>query len=242
MINFDAYSRHAHLKTGLIAVLPITMTLLAWMGTGSAVEKSFAALIATSGGTYALAMLARNKGQALQDKLWKKWGGSPTVQLLRHCGPANPHVRKRWHKSIEKLTGQKLPTAVQEAEDPMAADITYEAAIRSLIVQRRDKKKFPLIFQENLHYGFCRNLLGLRPIGITCSIFGIVASGFAIFYTDPKMHLLAAACCFVTVAILLMWICVINSNWVKPPAFAYAERLLESTELLTSRKGRAADV
>jgi hypothetical protein len=230
MISFDLYSRHAHLKPGLIAVLPITIALLAWMGTGSPVEKAFAALIATSGGTYALAMLARNKGRAIQEKLWKTWGGAPTIQLLRHFGPSNPVVRKRWHQSMEKLTGQKLPTAAQEAEDPMAEDIRYEAAIRALIVQRRDKKKFPLIFQENIHYGFCRNLLGLRPIGITCSFLGAVASGIAIIYAEPKLHVFAAICCCVNAIILLLWFFLINPDWVKEPAFAYAERLLESSE------------
>lgn len=238
MISIDLYSRHAHLKPGLIAVLPITIALLAWIGTGSPVEKAFAALIATSGGTYALVMLARNKGRAIQDKLWKTWGGAPTIQLLRHFGPSNPIVRNRWHHSIEKLTGQKLPTAAQEAEDPMAVDIKYEAAVRALIVQRRDKKKFPLIFQENMHYGFCRNLLGLRPIGITCSIFGVVTSGIAIIYAEPKLHIFAAICCFVNGLILLLWVFLINPDWVKEPAFAYAERLLESSQEINTSKIR----
>ncbi len=71
---------------------------------------------------------------------------------------------------------------------------------------------------ENIHYGFCRNLLGLRTIGIISSLFGIVASGFATIYADPKLHVLAAVYTCVNIGLLLLSFFLINSELVKQPA------------------------
>jgi len=228
--TFDEYGRNAQLKPALIAFLPLTISLLAWTGTGSAIAKTIGAILTTSGATYALAMIARNRGRELQKRLWEEWGGSPTLQLLRHRGTGNPVLRERWHRCLEKLVERKFPTSEEEAARPAEADLVYDAAINLLINQRRDKTKYPLIFRENVNYGFCRNLFGLRGIGITTAIIGTTASAACGFYTNSNVQALPWGCCLINLIILSTWVAIVTQAWVKPPALAYAERLLESCD------------
>jgi hypothetical protein len=247
--TFDEYGRNAQLKPALVAFLPLTMSLLAWTGTGSAVAKTIGGILATSGATYALAMIARNRGREIQRRLWDEWGGSPTIQLVRHRGTGNPVLRERWHRDLEKKLGQKFPTAEEEAADPDAADSVYDAATRLLINERRDKTKYPLIFRENVNYGFCRNLFALRGIGIVTAIIGIVASAACGLYTSSKVQALPWGCCMINFLILIAWVFIVTRSWVKPPALAYAERLLESCDpagaprktIATNRKSNAIE-
>jgi len=234
--TFDEYGRNAQLKPALVAFLPLTMSLLAWTGTGSAITKTIGTILVTSGATYALAMIARNKGRDLQKRLWEEWGGSPTLQLLRHRGVGNPVLRGRWHLCLEKLLGQKFPTIEEEATDPGAADSVYDAATRLLINKRREKMKHPLVFRENVNYGFCRNLFALRGIGIVAAIIGIAASAACGFYTIAKVQALPWGCCIINILILFAWVFIVTKTWVKPPALAYAERLLESCDADTPKK------
>src|SRR5581483_8369165 len=116
------------------------------------------------------AVLARNLGKNLEPNLWASWGGSPTTQLLRYRGPANPLMRERWHAVFSKLLGRPLPTLQEEVENPSAADAIYEAAVKLQISKTRDSRKYSLLLKENTYYGFCRNLLGLRPTGILIAV------------------------------------------------------------------------
>lgn len=230
MNTFDEYGRNAQLKPGLVAFLPLTLSLVAWAGTGSPILKAIGTILATSGGTYALAMVARNKGRNLQKLLWDSWGGSPTTQLLRHNGTGNPVLREMRHRYLEKLLGRNFPTPEEESADPRNADAIYEAATRILINERRNKTKYPLIFRENVNYGFCRNLCALRGIGIATAIIGIGACIACGIDADAKGRALPWGCATISAIILLIWCFLIRHDWVKPPAQAYAERLLESCD------------
>ncbi len=68
------------------------------------------------------------------------------------------------------MPGVTLPSPEAEATDPEAADSLYDSAVQWLIPQTRSGGRFPLVFQENVNYGFRRNLWGLRPIGLAVAI------------------------------------------------------------------------
>lgn len=196
-------------------------------------------LFGTAGGTYFLAILARNQGKKLEPKLWKSWGGTPTTQLLRHSGPANPVMRERWHKYLSKLVARSFPTEDEEIGDPTNADHVYEAGVKLLINKTRDVKKFSLVYKENVLYGFCRNLYAMRIMGIFFSLVGMIASFGAGFYFlhESNPQIIPWVCGAASMLFLLWWLLMTTSDWVKVPAFAYAERLLESTENIShSRK------
>jgi hypothetical protein len=229
---FDHYSLRARLQPGLITLLPIALGVFAWSEPGARWMTALWTTLGTSGATYLLAIMARNRGKAIEPALWESWGGTPTTQLLRHSGPGNPVLRERWHESLAKLLKKPLPTASEEAADPAAADAVYVAVTRLLINERRDAKAFPLIYKENVNYGFCRNLHAQRAVGIGAAITGIAASVAAGIYfaAGGKVLILPWVCAAIGFLMLLSWIFVFTGLWVKVPAFAYSERLLESSD------------
>lgn len=229
---FDQYSFQARLLPALLVLLPAAFALFAWTGIEVKWESALWALFGAAGGTTFLTILARNFGKAIEPKLWKSWGGAPTTQLLRHSGSANSVMRERWHKSLSKLLGKPLPTADEEAANPTHADEIYEAATKLQISKTRDTKKYHLLFKENMQYGFCRNLYAMKATGTTITILGLAASILSglwfIHVGGPQIR--SWVCAAVCALFLLCWIFKIKSSWVKIPAFAYAERLFESTE------------
>ena len=241
MINanlFDYYSFRARLQPALLTLLPAAIGVFAWTGPGVNWQSALWTLFGTAGGTYFLAIFARNVGKRIEPVLWESWGGAPTTQLLRHSGSANPVMRERWHNNLSKLVGKPFPTAEQETVAPQSADDIYNAAVKLQIGKTRDTKTYSLLYKENVHYGFCRNLFAMRSMGIVVAALGLVASCAAgIWFLkagDPKIA--PWVCGAVCTLFLSWWIFTITSSWVKIPAFAYAERLFESTEKLTRIK------
>ena len=107
-------------------------------------------------------------GKRNEAKLWTSWGGAPTTQRLRFFTPdANAALVERRHRVLSELDPTlDLPTAQAEAADPEAADDAYEVATKWLIGRTRDSEEFPLLFKENVSYGFRRNLWGLKPLAL----------------------------------------------------------------------------
>lgn len=230
---FDHYSLRARLQPALVALLPTAIGVFAWTGPGVRWVSALWTLLGTAGVTYFLAILARNQGKQLEPELWSSWGGTPTTQLLRYSGPANPVMRERWHKALTKLLGKPFPTAEEEQANPSGSDQIYEAAIKLLILKNRESKT-TLIYKENVHYGFCRNLYAMRVLGIGASSLGVLAStGAGIwFLRNATLQPMPWVCAGICATFLFWWAFVVKSSWVKVPAFAYAERLLESVEKL----------
>jgi hypothetical protein len=128
-----------------------------------------------------------------------------------------------------------MPSKRQETRNPAKADEAYEVAVRYLISQTRDTSQFRLIFLENCHYGFRRNMLGMRTISLmvsiavfTASAGGVVASHYGLLVWRPGFAL--AAC--VSLGLAIFWWRVVNPDWVKSSAADYAERLLDALDVL----------
>jgi hypothetical protein len=232
---FDHYSFRARLQPALLTVLPAAIAVFAWTGPGDKMVSALWTLAGTAGVTYFLAMFTRNVGKRLEPKLWASWGGAPTTQLLRHSGPANPELRERWRKSVSKLLGKPFPTAEMEATNPLAADDLYSAGVRLVIDKTRDTKSYPLVYNELVYYGFCRNLYGLKGVAILVALLGLLtscASGWWLLQSG-KAELRPWFCAAICATFLIAWAAILNGDWVKVPAVAYAERLLESTERIS---------
>lgn len=70
---------------------------------------------------------------------------------------------KRRRVALEEISAVKLPGKVKERNNPEGADEEYISAIEKVIPKARDEKdKYPLVHQENISYGFRRNLLALK--------------------------------------------------------------------------------
>jgi hypothetical protein len=81
------------------------------------------------------------------------------------------------------LTGQKIPSVDEENATPDIVDQTYEVYAKSLIAKTRNRSEFSLIFEENCNYGFRRNLLGMKTVGIIISALSMISITIKFIYT-----------------------------------------------------------
>ena len=196
-----------------------------------------------------MAQLGRDRGRQKQPVLWSQWGGAPTTERLRFRGNANRELLLRRRSKLEQLLGHDLPTEREEVEDPSKADSQYESAVAYLLEATRDAQRFRLVLEENINYGFRRNLWGLKPYGLaiagvavggTWALLGLhLATGLAettiyqrLFVSPDAILALRVLGALVNTAILGLWLAVVNPGWVKTTAEAYAERLLGALDSL----------
>ncbi|MBI3983214.1 MAG: hypothetical protein HY337_09890 [Gemmatimonadetes bacterium] len=143
----------------------------------------------------------------------------------------------RWHRKLrELLPDVSVPSVEGELADPTQADDVYEAFGTLLKEKTRDRTKFSLVFEENCNYGFRRNLWGMKSLGITSAIIGVVGIVVVILLntqvrqaTTPPVAYVAGS---FNALLLIVWTAVVTPTWVKTAADAYAVRLLASSDHL----------
>lgn len=160
------------------------------------------------------------------------------------------HTKDRYHKVLAKGIGKSFPTQESETADPQAADDLYRAGTTWLLGQTRDTKSFPLVFKENIAFGFQRNAFGLRIVGILVSIFCflivlVIAAYGTNFIASPSFEVITKigasqlVALAVSLAFLGMWIFGHTEQALQRTAFAYALRLFESCDRLAQPKTSA---
>jgi hypothetical protein len=231
--GLDAYSFPARVVPVLVVVLPPLVLLGGAIvaGSGRAIGVS---VVLTTVLTAVAAQVGRS-GKRLEPGLWQEWGGSPTLRRLRYHGAADAGVIRRLHQRIEAVLGDPMPTAAEEQANPAAADARYEEATRRLIGLTRDRKQFRLLFAENVNYGMRRNLLGLRWTGMAVAAVTVIVAIVVMLAGSGKFaHRTAQYGPALGVAVieLLFWALIVSRNWVRVPAEAYGDRLIEAVDLL----------
>ena len=149
----------------------------------------------------------------------------------------DPMTTARYHSFLSKnVPGWRAPNAVEEHEDFEQVSSLYDSAVRWLRENTRDKRRFKLLFKENVSYGFRRNLYGLKKVGIFVSILCLLLNVVAIYSkftgdtTGPDV--MEWASLVVCVLVLLSWTWVIKKSWVRDAANGYARALLASCDQL----------
>jgi hypothetical protein len=203
----------------------------------------------TGGGTAVLGQIGRDRGRRKQGELFEEWGGPLTTQKLRFRDNTNRELLNRRRQKLESLMQQPFPSEEDEINNPSTADQHYESAVAYLLEATRDHKRFPLVLEENINYGFRRNLWGMKPYGMAVAtlaalaVWGLFLSDLFVggegmvwyerlFVTpepDLVIRLLGAV---INTSILASWIFVIKPQWVRTAADAYAQRLVGAIDIL----------
>lgn len=241
----DSYERKARLYPALLALFPLIAMLAILYSPAGSVLTNIVMLTASCGGLYLMTSICREMGKRLEPGLYKRWGGKPTTVLLRHRDSTIDGVTKhRYHNFLASKIGEPFPDQEQEANNPDGADDVYQSAVRWLLNQTRDTQKFALLFKENITYGFLRNALGVKPIGLVisfCSAVWILFSNGVVttpakFYLDINALVALPDTAIISLSasaiMLAVWLLFFTQASARRAAFTYAETLLRACDEL----------
>ncbi|UYO45730.1 hypothetical protein KQX63_06870 [Rhodopseudomonas palustris] len=89
------------------------------------------------------------------------------------------------HAFLAAKLGRAAPTREEEAADPAGADSYYARGATWLRENTRDAKKFDILLNENISYGFRRNLLGLKLPGFILNAVIVLTCVGLFWYRRP---------------------------------------------------------
>lgn len=235
----DRYNREARLAPALLIALPAALVLFAWFPGLRSVGPTLMALLGFCGGIVWLSHLARDRGKTLEPRLFAAWNGMPSTAMLRHRDASLPGpLKARYIANLQKhVPDLAFPSVEDEESEPGEADAIYASAGAWLLSQTRDRKRFGLLFEENVNYGFRRNFWALKPIALSVALTALLGSAGAIVFgllmavrTLPSIEV-AVATGLVAVYTVFVLACV-NRAWVRLAADAYGRQLLAACDML----------
>lgn len=237
MFHLDRYTLNARVLPMLVVAFPLVLAAYPWLPAEAFAKDDWVALalkaVSTGAGATVLATLlsfpARTFGTRLEERLWREWGGAPAAQYLRY---RHPEIDRRQtailHAKIARLDPSlHVPSAEEEERDPAGAEQCYESMVRVLRARTWGPKNFPLLFDENVSYGFRRNLLGMRPLCIASSLAGIVSGAAAIWLLGHPSWPIVALC-----AVTGLYVLANGPRELRKQAERYARRLFETVDRL----------
>ena len=187
------------------------------------------ALTAGCGLVFLTTTIVRTLGRRLEARLTVRWNGMPTTHRLRHCEVQDRPTFNRRRVTLEALIGRRLPSRRAELANPARADQEYIAATRQLIALVRQRaERFPRVQDENINYGFVRNMLALKAIAlISLTVSAVMCVGIRLLI-DSLAETLAIG---VTHLVLAgVWVFYATPERVWEAGSIYADRLLECLE------------
>lgn len=232
----DPYDRKARLYPALLVMLVPVVALTLVAPVFSSQLAGLASLAVALGGLMLLSSLGREWGKRKEPQLFQEWGGTPTTLMLLRASTNLDHVTlDRYKRILEvKIAGLTfLESTDEESQRPKAAAIC-ESAVKWLREATRDSKKFALIFAENTNYGFRRNLLGVRPLAIVLCLLTLLATALHAWMGGAANLSAISGQSWASAAVacvgIVVWGGVVNAEFVKTTAFAYATALLAACD------------
>lgn len=234
---FDDYERKARFIPSFITIFPIIIWIYCWFPMIQTVGWAIIVPILNLGIALPLTGVARDLGKKVEKRLIEKHGALPATLLLRHDNTfLNNYTKERYRKNLEKRNEVDLPTLEEEKENPKEANQKLSSCIDFLIKKFRDKEEYPLVFNENKHYGYVRNLLGLKPVGLPLCLVGLISHLLFFISVGPFIMNLSSNDPFklvsflITLILFLFWCFYVTSSSVYKAGENYGRALLENCE------------
>ena len=238
-LAMDEYDLKARFFPALILIAPVLCLVNSFLSIETSNIEAVGSSILILCGAYFLTQFMRDRGKEKEPELFKRWGGMPSVSIFRHVDNRLDRITKsKYHLQLsEMVKGTIAPTAEQEKSDPAFAHEVYTAWSSYLRTNTRGED-FPLVRKELINYGFRRNVYGMRTVGILVSLICLMISviWFCLVYNSTsRIDETSIIVGGVSSAFFALWIFQFTPDWVRVTANAYAERLVESVEILVTK-------
>lgn len=241
---FDHYVINARLKPAFFVVMPFAVTTIAWCPEAQQLGGIILAFLITFGVMAFLSNLVSNLGNQLQTRLFGLWGGAPTTIILRHSDNIlDTYTKQRYHRWLEsKVSGLVMPSSDAEIHAPDAANDLYASATNFLREYTRDKSKYPMVYSDNVAYGFARNLLVMRWMGIGVAFTSIMLNLIFLYSNyagqslleflngNTAMVLFGIGATGASIILMLVYAFFLNEGYVYGRAIRYSKSLLAVCE------------
>lgn len=236
MALLDSYTVRARLFPALLGVAP-AIALVAMTVTRQPLGLP-QVMVATVAGVLFIAFsdVARRFGRRAEQRLFKSTAGKPFPTVLRHRDPLlDPAPKRQYVSFIAEQLGATAPTAEQEEADPIAADQFYARCGAWLRERTRDSTAYKVLFEENVTYGFRRNLYGLKPFALILNLL-VTTTWLGWLYVEEDTVTSEVIAIVMTAALhALYFLLIVTKKSVKEASDQYGRQLALACETLPFR-------
>jgi hypothetical protein len=187
---------------------------------------------------FLLGHLARARGKAIEDAMFREWGGPPTTRWLRPSdGNCSEQQKSHWRGAIKRLTGLTIPASITPERTEADIDKVIADATRQARYNLRDREDAAMVRIHNEEYGFVRNLLGLRWHWVSLAVLSLIGCGVLFILGErPWLGLAAAG------GSLFLAVCVARElpEYVRRCADRYAESFFAAVVICGAEGSNAA--
>lgn len=236
--TIDRYTVKARVFPAAIALAPALALAVAYVSWDSFSMSDAFAAIASVVLLAIFADISRRHGKRREKQLLEVWGGLPSTHMLRHADSRfDKPTKRRYLTFIGQKIGEDPPSEEDEKKEPIACDAFYSRCVVWLRENTSDREKFGLLFEENINYGFRRNLLGLKSsalvVSLTIALIAICSLLFGIPIDDSSsMSMQLALLVGFTGVQSAYFMVYVTDNSVYEAAQLYARQLILSCEKL----------
>ena len=242
---FDAYSLRARLLPSILGAAPVLAAVLLLISWRTFELSSIVAVLGGLALVYALSDWARKEGKKIEPRIYNEMGGKPSVTIMFRSDDTIDQLSKdRYRSFLAGKINQPEPTAVDELNNRAAVIGFYELAGTWLRENARETKKFPILFNELVTYGFRRNLLGMKWPALLLNLAVVMLCGGLLWYHWPADNMMTRIMVVFVVAAAhaLYFLLVVDKESVNVAARTYARQLILSCEaFLTVPAAKAKD-
>lgn len=235
-LGLDRYDLFARLRPALLVALPPALIALYWV---KGVPGTLTATLSACGVTYLMAQVARRRGRAVEERLGDRAGRRHSARILTHADTTIAGETKARYHAFLVARGLRMSTPEEEQADRAVAYDRARSAVDWLLVYTRPLAKQSQLLEENIAYGFYRNLLGLKPIALVTLVMTL-AVHVAFSLTQPVVDRASLTEPLLLVLILLgliaAWIFIICDKAVVDASLAYAIKLFSQCETVEPMK------
>lgn len=232
--HFEHYAIHARFMPVFVVLFPLVLTILAWFPQAKTILGGAMTLLISFGIMSFLSIYISNLGNDLQDNYFEKWGGAPsTLLLLPSNKKLDRYTKQRYFKWLNrKCSGLDLPDTLDGQVENEELYEKIRSASNYMREYTRDRKKYSQVYNDNVAYGFARNIVAIKKAGLVVASISLASNGLFLYFltTTDFPHTLNFISLFASAICLLIHSIVLNEQFVKRRGYRYARTLFETCD------------